>query len=362
MEKCNHPSMKLSKINNSEECSYCQNCGLILYHTKNNKLLNTIKPLEHESKTETDPIELFLNSYKETPFEPLEKDSLYPEKRTRAIKILEKFNNLYHYSDEIFFLALTYMDYIFKFLYILNCLLIAEKFYDKDINTIPDYNIYIKSTIYEIDTMDIKENEIECLKILKYKLDHHSLYDILRAYMYNGFIFEKEVDSSSIIYQIKFAYNYAEKLFRDIVYSYIAIFYPPYLVAFVIIQLTRKKFFDSKYMKKIKKVYGIKQNDYKECYDDIKSLLNNIEKGLKINDYNKMKSKEENEKKEDDKSEINKNGNENNSSVVNQIKEITEQTSNINLENKDKENNVSNNNENKDSINLNKNENDNKIE
>ena len=137
--------------------------------------------------------------------------------------------------------------------------------------------------------MDIKENEIDCLKILKYKLDHHSLYDILRAYMYNGFIFEKEVDSSSIIYQIKFAYNYAEKLFRDIVYSYIAIYYPPYLVAFVIIQLTRKKFFDSKYINKIKKVYGIKQNDYKECYDEIKSLLNNIEKGLKINDYNKIK-------------------------------------------------------------------------
>lgn len=372
MEKCSHPSMKLSKINsNSEECSFCQNCGLILYHTKNNKLLNTIKPLEHESNTETDPIELFLNSYKETPFDPLQKDSLYPEKRTRAIKILEKFNNLYHYSDEIFFLALTYMDYIFKILYnnknktitrkneelyILNCLLIAEKFYDKDINTIPDYNLYIKNTIYEIDYMDIKENEIDCLKILKYKLDHHSLYDILRAYMYNGFIFEKEVDSSSIIYQIKFAYNYAEKLFRDIVYSYIAIFYPPYLVAFVIIQLTRKKFFDSKYMKKIKKVYGIKQNDYKECYEEIKSLLNNIEKGLKINDYNKIKKKEENDTREGDKKDINNNGNENNSSVVNQIKDITEQTSNINLENKDKENN----NENND--NINKNENDNKME
>jgi hypothetical protein len=180
--------------------------------------------------------------------------------------------------------------------------------------------------------------------------------------MYNGFIFEKELDSSSIIYQIKFAYNYAEKLFRDIVYSYIAILYPPYLVAFVIIQLTRKKFFDSKYMKKIKKVYGIKQNDYKECYDEIKSLLNNIEKGLKINDYNKIKSKEENETKEDDKKDISQNGNESNSSTVNQIKDITEQASNINLENKDKENNISNNNENNDDINLNKNENDNKIE
>ena len=84
--------------------------------------------------------------------------------------------------------------------------------------------------------------------------------------MYNGFIFEKEIESYSIEYQIKFAYNYAEKIFRDIAYSYIAILYPPYLIAFVIILLTRKKFFDSKYMKKSKKIYGIKQNDYKECY------------------------------------------------------------------------------------------------
>ena len=81
------------------------------------------------------------------------------------------------------------------------------------------------------------------------------------------------------------------------------------------------------------KVYGIKQNDYKECYDEIKSLLNNIEKGLKINDYNKIKSKEENETKEDDKKDISQNGNESNSSTVNQIKDITEQASNINLEN-----------------------------
>ena len=54
--------------------------------------------------------------------------------------------------------------------------------------------------------------------------------------------------------------------------------------------------------------------------------------------------------------------NENNSSVVNQVKEIAYQTSIINLENKDKENNIYNNNNDKDSINLNKSENDNKIE
>ena len=318
MEKCIHSQNKLSQINKSEDCFFCQNCGIIVYQTKSNKFINTIKPKENQSKTEIDPIELFKNSYKETPFIPIEKDSIYLEKRTRAIKILEKLNNLYHYSDDIFFLALTYMDNIFKSiynsnknknltrkkeeLYILNCLLISEKFYDKDINIIPDYKIYINYTIYDVDTLDIKMNEIDCLKILKYKLDHHSIYDILKAYMYNGFIFEKEINTNSIGYEIKFAYNYAEKLFRDIVYSYIAIFYPPYLIAFVIIQLTRKKFFDSKYMKKIKKVYNIKQDDYKECHEQIKTFLKNIEKGLKITTFDNI-NKEPNNKIENNEKE-----------------------------------------------------------
>ena len=351
MEKCIHSSNKLSKIDSSEGCVFCQNCGLILYPTKSNKYMNTVKPPENQSKTEIDPIQLFLNSYKETPFFPLDKDSIYPEKRSRDIKILEKINNLYHFSDEIFFLALTYMDYIFKYiyhnnksknitrkteeLYILNCLLISEKFYDKDINNIPDYSIYIKYTIYDIDAMDIKENEINCLKILEYKLDHHSIYDILKGYMYNGFIFEKEIDDYSFGHQIKFAYNYAEKLFRDVIYSYIAIFYPPYLIAFVIIQLTRKKFFESKYMKKIKKIYGINQSDYKECYEDIQIFLKNVENGLKVSDYNKI-----NKEKFDEKAnkEIKNNENEkkeeteNNTPIISQINDAINKMTSVNIE------------------------------
>ena len=386
MEKCNHPSNKLTKIVSSEGCVFCQNCGLILYPVKANKYINTIKPTENQSKTETDPIDLFINAYKETPFITMEKDSIYLEKRMRAIKILEKFNNLYHFSDEIFFLALTYMDYIFKSLYnvkkkeitrkneelyILNCLLLSEKFYDKDINIIPDYSIYLKSTIYYIDVLDIRENEIECLKILKYKLDHHSIYDILRGFMYNGFIFEKEIDSNSVCHQIKFAYNYAEKIFHDIIYSYIAIIYPPYLIAFVIIQLTRKKFFDSKYMKKIKKIYGIKQDDYKDCYNNIKDFLSKLEKGLKVSDYNKIyiekenkeikkkeneeiKEKENKEIKEKENKEIKEKENEeikekenteiketdkseNKTPIISQINEVINNMTNINLESKNEE-------------------------
>ena len=158
MQKCLHATEKISKITLSENFSFCQNCGSILCQTKPNKFLKTVKPKEIESKIEIDPIDLFVNSFKQTPFIKIKKDSIYLEKRTRAIKLLEKFNNLYHYSDDIFFLAITYMDLIFKTLYnqnkkltkkeedlyILNSLFLSEKFYEKDIKEHPDYDIYIK--------------------------------------------------------------------------------------------------------------------------------------------------------------------------------------------------------------------------
>ena len=302
MQKCLHATEKISKITLSENFSFCQNCGSILCQTKPNKFLKTVKPKEIESKIEIDPIDLFVNSFKQTPFVKIKKDSIYLEKRTRAIKLLEKFNNLYHYSDDIFFLAITYMDLIFKTLYnqnkkltkkeeelyILNSLLLSEKFYEKDIKEHPDYDLYIKSSIYDVEYIDIKENEIYCLKILEYKLDHHSLYDILNAFMYNGFIFDKEINENSIISEIKLAYNYADKLFRDIEYSYIVLFYTPDLIAFVIIQLTRKKFFSNKYDKKIKNIYGFKQEEYKECLNEIKNFLVNIQNGMESSEFHKI--------------------------------------------------------------------------
>ena len=90
--------------------------------------------MEHELKTEIDPIELFLNSYKVTPFEPLEKDSLHPEKRTRVIKYWKNLI-IYIITQMKFFLSTNIYGLYFK------------KFYDKDINTIPDYNIYKKHNI-----------------------------------------------------------------------------------------------------------------------------------------------------------------------------------------------------------------------
>lgn len=302
MQKCLHLISKRSKITLSENNFFCQNCGSILCQTKPNKFVVTVKPIETESQTEIDPLDLYMNSFKQTPFVKIKKDSIYLQKRARAVKLLEKFNNMYKYSEDIFFLSLTYMDYIFKTLYnenktitkkqedlyILNCLFLSEKFYDKDTKMLPNFQLYLDNNIYDAESIDIKEYEISCLKILKYKLDHHSLYDILKAYMYNGFIFDKEIDLNAIISQIKIAYNYADKLFRDIEYSYIVLFFPPDLIAFVIVQLTRKKFFNSKYDKKIKSIYGFKQEDYKECLGEVKNFLDNVQKGMETSQYYKI--------------------------------------------------------------------------
>lgn len=302
MQKCPHSPNKRSKITKSENFFFCQNCGSILCQTKPNKFITTVKPKESESLTEIDPMDLYINAFKQTPFVKIKKDSIYLEKRARVIKLLEKFNNMYHYSEDIFFLSLTYIDFIFKTLYnenkkitkkeedlyILNCLFISEKFYDKDTKLLPNFELYLDKNIYDTEAIDIKENEISCLKILNYKLDHHSLYDILKAYMYNGFIFDKEIDFNATISQIKLAYNYADKLFRDIEYSYIVLFFPPDLIAFVIITLTRKKFFSNKYDKKVKNIYGFKQEDYKECLNEIKIFLDNVQNGMSSSEFHKI--------------------------------------------------------------------------
>ena len=94
MQKCPHSPNKRSKITKSENFFFCQNCGSILCQTKPNKFITTVKPKESESLTEIDPMDLYINAFKQTPFVKIKKDSIYLEKRARVIKLLEKFNNI----------------------------------------------------------------------------------------------------------------------------------------------------------------------------------------------------------------------------------------------------------------------------
>ena len=281
-DECSHNIKYLSKINSTDLFVFCKNCGLIIYKKSEKSYVYSIKPTSYQNKTEIDPLELF-QVYVNTPFTKIDKNSQYYLIREHAIARLEKYRHSYNFSEETFYLAMTYMDIIFKKLgdktvrgkdfelYIINSLLLAGKFYEKDIRELQSaVDPFWELNNFRISEKDIKLNEIECLKILNYKLDHHSAYDLLKFFMYNGIVYRN--DSYGVPNII---YNYSLKIFRDIMNSDIALFYHPLPICFSIITLARKKFkLNTKYLKKI---YNIKLNDFKECFDEIKVYVENIE-------------------------------------------------------------------------------------
>ena len=280
--ECSHNPKYLSKINSSDLFVFCKNCGLIIYKKSEKSYVYSIKPTTYQNKTEIDPLELY-QVYVNTPFTKIEQNSPYFLIREHGLSRLEKYRHIYNFSEETFYLAMTYMDIIFKKLgdktvrgkdfelYTINSLLLAGKFYEKDIREYESpVEPFWELNHYRISEKDIKLNEIECLKILNYKLDHHSAYDLLKFFMYNGIVYRN--DSYGVPNII---YNYSLKIFRDIMNSNITLNYHPLPICFSIITLARKRFkLNTKYLKKI---YSIKLNDYKDCYEEIKVYIENIE-------------------------------------------------------------------------------------
>lgn len=285
--ECSHNPKYLSKINNSDLFVFCKNCGSIIYKKSEKTYINSIKPSSYQNKTEMDPLELF-PTYINTPFTKIAPNSPYLIIREHAISRLEKYRHSYNFSEDTFYLAMTYMDIIFKNfgektirgkefdLFIINCLLLAGKFYEKDIREMASsVEKFWELNNCRISDKEIQLNEIECLRLLNYKLDHQSVYDLLKFLMYNGIVYQNDSYTVSNI-----IYNYSLKVFRDIMNSNIALMYHPVPICFSIIIFARKKFkLNTKYLKKI---YNIKSEDYKECYDEIKQYIEKIE-----NPYNR---------------------------------------------------------------------------
>ena len=289
-ERCTHPKNKISKINKLENYYFCVECGSIILSLSEDNNYNISKPLSYQQNIEMDPLSLFKYITKKE-FKIINSTHPYFKNRAKAISLLQKYSEYHKYSESSFYLALHYMDYIFshqeknvpqkKFeLFVINSLLLAVKFYEKDIDQ-PDILIYTSIGIsYDIDEIDISQNEIECLKILKYDLNLLNSYDLLLLFMNNGFIFENEIENKSQEFS-NIIYCYAKKIFSDIILTPIAIQYTPLEICFSIIHLARKQFkLKIQYFNIIKKFYDIHLNDYKACLNSIKELLNNPNKGL----------------------------------------------------------------------------------
>ena len=284
---CIHKKSKISRINEMENYYFCQDCGSLLYQIEENDYIRTIKPIYFQQSIEISPYDI----YKElsiSNFKPLSEESKYYKNREKAIILLKKYNNIYKFSEHSYFLALTYMDNIFihiqdekiskkQFeLYIINSVLLAAKFYEKDIHQ-PNTSRFISIELnYVIDECDIIENEIECLKILDYKLNYFSSYEILMMFLNNGFIFEDEINNKTNDYII-IIYNYALKIYKDIIQNVIALKYNNLQIVFSIIHLTRKQFgLQNNFFNILKKFYNIHLSDYKECLNTIKKFVTNF--------------------------------------------------------------------------------------
>ena len=348
-ERCTHPKNKKSKINKLDNYYFCIECGSIILSLSEDNNYNVSKPLSYQQKIEMDPLSLFTNITKKE-FKIINSTHPYYKNRSKAISLLQKYFEYHKYSDSSFYLGLHYMDYIFthqektipqkKFeLFIINSLLLAVKFYEKDICQ-PDILIYTSIGIsYDIDEIDISQNEIECLKILKYDLNLLNSYDLLLLFMNNGFVFENEIENKSQEFS-NIIYCYAKKIFSDIILTPIAIQYTPLEICFSIIHLARKQFnLKVQYFNIIKKLYNIHLNDYKSCLNSIKKLLENPNKG--VNEQFKPKISQSskslvpvltNKKKENDENKNKENNINDNSNIIicNNLEEEMKTPSNVN--------------------------------
>ena len=94
--------------------------------------------------------------------------------------------------------------------------------------------------------------------------------------MFNGFVFEGEIDKKENISEI---HSYAYKILINVTPKYIFMKYSPLYLAISIIQITREDKIDenkinNELFKKLLNLYNIKFEDYEDCYREIKLTLN----------------------------------------------------------------------------------------
>lgn len=281
---CSHFNIDISSISNNAFVN-CDYCGNTIYKLTDNKIYSTIKPIGYQGRNEFDLINVFSNlkpSFEKNEEPP---SQWYMKNRIKAIKLLQKYSQIYKYSDLTYYLAMMYMDIIMRNLsklpqkkfevYIINCILIASKF--KESNIIEPNVSRFTSTgnYYDIDEMDIIIGEIEVLKLLKYKLNYFSSYEILNIFFYNGIVYSGEIINKSREF-INIVYCFAKKILYDIVHNEHILKFNNLQIAFSVVHLTRKNFgFKNNFFNLIKKFYNIHLNDYKSCLSIAKKIINN---------------------------------------------------------------------------------------
>jgi hypothetical protein len=137
-----------------------------------------------------------------------------------------------------------------------------------------------------LSTSKIAYYEVRCLKSIHYNIFSYSAYDWISQLISNGVVFNCEVNNNNEVIVIRghrhslvnTINKYALKLLINLTNRIIFFKYSPMHVAISLIQITREKYINKAMIKQnlflsLINLYGIKFNDYKKCYEEIKAEI-----------------------------------------------------------------------------------------
>lgn len=207
---------------------------------------------------------------------------------------LQKLMKTFDYCDMVFYQTLFYLDNYLSHImtedmtektvlyYLVGFFLCAVKFKETDIYE-PSLDSFFDLSKGNYLSMErIAYYEVLCLKTIDYNVFSYSAYDWISQLVSNGIIFNCEINNNTEVILIKghrhslvnTINKYAVKLLLNITFKNLFFKYPPMYIAFSLVQIAREKYIDSsmireKLFAKLIKLYGIKFEDYKKCYEEI---------------------------------------------------------------------------------------------
>ena len=330
------------------EHSFCEKCGSILLKNINGNINYTIKQKQKQGPYEINPIEIIKTMKKNTEinypnlnneFNMSEEElndvekanmsiDIYLKYRKMILIVLQKLIKLFDLNDIVFYQCLFYMDYIFSHKmkneisekeiihYLIGYFLCSLKLREIDMGE-PPFSCFmsIKEDIL-ISKRKIAYYEILCLKSINYNIYCYSAYDWIFQLIGIGIVFDCEINDSNNIIKINghrhtiinSINKYALKILLILTLKNVFFKYSPMHIAFSIIQIARERFIDKDLINeelynKLINLYGIKTDDYKNCYEELKLNISNnfIEKenaeeekiNIRENNINKAKIKKE---------------------------------------------------------------------
>jgi hypothetical protein len=317
---CSHTKSFKEYNINKISYSYCELCGNIsIKH--DDHFYYTIKPKYKQKKIEINPVISTLNMKKnqnisypnlkniynlnindsiENIRELKNKISIYFQKRGLILVYLKNITRTLNYSDLSFYHCLFLVDLYLshnitqemtdeELLYLLvGFFLVASKFKESDIFE-PKFEKFnqIESNI-TLSKEKIGLYEKQCLIYLNYNFFNYSTYEWLNIFMSNGFIFEREVDDDeNIDARVKEIYDHAYTLLVTITPRNIFIKFSPIYMAIALIEISREEKIDKNRInvqcfERLLILYDIEYDDYINCYNQTKALLNNDNSTKKI--------------------------------------------------------------------------------